>query len=94
MAGGSDERFADDEPTEPGRGSLLANALRNLRLSLHEIDRDLESSTEAFENLEEHERVHALRGIAARLGELGDVAHDARRAVRALADEPYPLISF
>lgn len=94
MAGGSDERFADDEPTEPSGGSLLAAALRNLTFSLNEIVRDLGEGTRLFDKLEAHERRHALRSIAAKISELGGIAEDTGRALEAIADDDSILISF
>ncbi len=94
MVGGSDERFADDEPTDPGRGSILAAALRNLTFSLNEIVRDLGESTRLFDQLEASERRHALRAIAAKVTELGGIAADTGRALEAIADDDTPLIAF
>ncbi len=97
MPGGSDDSFANghDDTTKPGGGSVLTNAIRNLRLSLHEIDRDLDETTRNFEGLEESEREYALTSLAAKMGELGDICHDTRRAIKALADDgSYALISY
>ena len=87
MPGGSDERFGSDDPTQPGEGSLLAAALRNLTFSLNEIVRDLGASTRIFDQLEAHERRHALRSIATKVTELGGIALDTGRALEALADD-------
>ena len=94
MAGGSDEFSTDEDKTEPGGGSALAAALRDLAFSLNEIVRDLGESTRLIDEMEADERRVALRAIAEKLAEHGSLSFDTSRAIREIADEGYSLISF
>lgn len=88
MTGGSSDgsdKF-DDDPTNPGSGSAVVNAVRNLLLSLHEVGRDLRECTERFEELERPEQLFALAEVSKRLGELGSICYDAQKAVQAIAE--------
>jgi hypothetical protein len=85
VAGG----FAGDEETTPAiprrEPSAEATALRNLGLALNSIAQHCGESASIVDELETDERRHSLVGLAIKLGQLGDIAHDARRLVRGLA---------
>lgn|SRR6185369_3524782 len=92
--GASGDNLGDEEktPSVPRREpSAEATALRNLGLALNSIAQHCGESASIVDELETDERRHSLVGLAVKLGQLGDIAHDARRLVRGLAgltDQP------
>lgn len=86
MAGEDDERFGSEEPTQPLGHADLANALRNVGLSLHEIVRDLSESARLVENLAPYARRSILVALAEKMEELGGIAGDASRVLREIAE--------
>lgn len=86
MAGGNDDRFGSEEPTKPGQPfGDVSRELRNLAFNLNEVVRDLGESARVIDRAEADERRYRLLELAAKLGQLGDIAHDTRRAVVTLA---------
>jgi hypothetical protein len=85
---GSSGGLGDEEttPALPRREpSPEATALRNLGLALNAVERDCGASASIVDELEGDERHHALVSLAFKLGQLGDLAFEARRIVRDLA---------
>lgn len=81
-----DER--DDDPTHPGSGADgVEPALRDLALAFVGVGYQLSETARISGSLGGPERALAIRRIAAELGDLGDRAHDARRALWALAEQ-------
>lgn len=83
---GDDPRFGSEEPTKPGEPvGDVGRAISNLALNLNEVVRDLRESARLVDRAQTDERRYRLFDLAAKLGQLGDIAHDTRRAVAALA---------
>jgi len=86
MTTGGDDELGSEEPTKPGGpADDLGSALRNLALALNEVVRDIGESTRLIDQLEAPERNFRIRDLAEKMGELGDIAHDARRTLRDIA---------
>lgn len=94
--GGSDERtgdesFGGDDPTLPDSGSVLSEALRDVGVSLNEVVRDCRESAKLIPRLQGDARVVAVRELAAKMGSLGDVAHETRQSLESLAADRFLL---
>lgn len=87
MGAPEDERFGSEEPTKPVGTTIgeVGRALSNLALNLNEVVRDLGESARLVDSVEENERRYRLFDLATKLGQLGDIAHDTRRVLAALA---------
>jgi hypothetical protein len=82
-----DER--DEDPTRPGAagGGGAETTVSNLALAFLSIAHHLSETARLLGAVGGSERAFALRRIAAELGELGDLSHDARRALWSLAEQ-------
>jgi hypothetical protein len=87
----SDDDFDGERPTSPDSGSVLSEALRDVGFSLNEIVRDLAESARIIPRLQVDERVFAVRALADKMGALGDIAHETRQSLEALANDRFLL---
>lgn len=75
----------DDTPQpRPRVVSDASRAIADVALALHGIAIDLAQAARVIDGLEGDARAHLLSDLERRLGELGDGAHAARRAVAGL----------
>ena|SRR6185437_12728976 len=86
---GAANGYGGDEELTPALArrepSPEATALRNLCLALNAVERDCGASASIVDELEGDERRHALTSLEVKLGQLGELAFEARRIVRDLA---------
>lgn len=79
----TDPNIGHDEPTRPGVGSPFSD----IAASFSRAVSALRTLAEACEGNGGDGRRRNLWGLALKLGEVGDLAHDTRRAVLALIRE-------
>jgi hypothetical protein len=79
---------AGDEPTAPGSGPV--DVFVTIAASLNRTVAALRSLAEVGSGLRGDGRRRFLWALALKLGELGDLAHDTRRAILKLIREEFP----
>lgn len=83
--------FGREEVTVPDSGSVLGEALRDVAFSLNEVVRDCAESAHVIPRLQGDARVVAVLGLAKKMGELGDIAHETRQSLESLAADTFLL---
>jgi hypothetical protein len=77
--------FGGDEevtPVNPRRAaSPEATALRNIGLTLNTLAQHFREAALLVDERESDDRRHALVGLEEQVGELAEIAHDARRVI-------------
>lgn len=87
MEGDDDDDKTPGPEANGGFKSAEAIMVANVAIALHTIAGRCGEAARNLDRLTGAERTGYLAALADSLGDLGDVAHDARRAVRAIAKE-------